>query len=198
MLPFCTKTVRLMLGVAQQFQQFVAGGNGRRRSGIQIADGEYLTNGETFSGEVVVAESVSLIGVVKQNNPPTAVGWFRALADDGQLGVRAPDRAEAVGDSLLQRRDAGCDIRVGPHGALVDDGDLDSGVGLEWLGLSPVNKFGERAALKLRASVGESLYADQERENDFAVQKCHAVPIWNRNLAAQVREPGPINRPDKV
>lgn len=72
------------------------------------------------------------------------------------------------------------------------------GLGSSGLAYLLVNKFGERAALKLRASVGESLYADQERENDFAVQKCHAVPIWNRNLAAQVREPGPINRPDKV
>jgi hypothetical protein len=157
MLPFCTKTVRLMLGVAQQFQQFVAGGNGRRRSGIQIADGEYLTNGETFSGEVVVAESVSLIGVVKQNNPPTAVGWFRALADDGQLGVRAPDRAEAVGDPLLQCRDAGCDIRVGPHGALVDDGDLDSGVGLEWLGLSPGKQIRRTRSFKVACLCGGKL-----------------------------------------
>jgi len=36
-----------------------------------------------------------------------------------RFGVRAPDRAEIVGDLLLQRRDGGRDIRVGQHGALV-------------------------------------------------------------------------------
>lgn len=36
----------------------------------------------------------------------------------------APDRAEVVGDLLLQRRDGGREIRVGQHDALVDGGDL--------------------------------------------------------------------------
>jgi hypothetical protein len=113
--------------VAQHFQQFVAGGNGPGYAGLQIAGGEYLTNGETFSGEVVVAESISLVGIIQENKPPTAVGWLRALGDDGEFGVRAPNRAEVVGDELLRRRDGGRDLRVGQHGALVDDGDLDSG-----------------------------------------------------------------------
>jgi hypothetical protein len=79
----------------------VAGGNGPGCAGLQIAGGEYLTNGENFSGEVVVAESVSLVGVVEENKPPTAVGWLPALADDGEFGVRAPDRAEVVDDGDL-------------------------------------------------------------------------------------------------
>ena len=65
--------------MAQHFQQFVAGGNGPGCAGLQIAGGEYLTNGETFSGEVVVAESISLVGIIQENKPPTAVGWLRAF-----------------------------------------------------------------------------------------------------------------------
>jgi hypothetical protein len=90
------------VGVAQHFLQFVTGGNGPGCTGLQSAGSEYLSNGETFSGEVVVAASVSLVGVVKENKPPTAVGWLRALGDDGEFGVRAPDRAEVVGDLLLR------------------------------------------------------------------------------------------------
>ncbi|MGB8581885.1 MAG: hypothetical protein WCD47_13750 [Candidatus Sulfotelmatobacter sp.] len=41
------------------------------------------------------------------------------------------------------------------------------------------NLFGERAALRLRDSVLESLNAAQERENDFAEKKDNDVPIWN-------------------
>jgi hypothetical protein len=47
-----------------------------------------------------------------------------------------------------------------------------------------VNKFGERAALRLRASVRESLYADQERENDSqfkgAMQFQFGTETWLR------------------
>lgn len=67
------------VGVAQHFQQFASGGNGPGCAGLQIAGGEYLTNGETFSGEVVVAGSIGLVRVVKENKPPTAVGWLACL-----------------------------------------------------------------------------------------------------------------------
>jgi hypothetical protein len=33
------------------------------------------------------------------------------------------------------------------------------------------NKFGDRAALRLRDSVMKSLYAEEEGENDFAIKK---------------------------
>src|ERR1700733_15917644 len=119
MLLFRTKTVRLMLGSPsiskvrgwRSWSTTFRPSDGWRRIPYQW---------ETFSGEVVVAESISLVGIIKENKPPTAVGWLRALGDDGEFGVRAPNRAEVVGDLLLQRRDGGRDIRVGQHGALVD------------------------------------------------------------------------------
>jgi hypothetical protein len=128
--------------------------------GLQVAGGEYLTNGETISGEVVVAESVSLVGVVMESKPPTAVGWLRALGDDGEFGVRAPGGVEVDGDLLLQRREGGRDIRVGQHGALVDDGDLDSGGVRDRLaayGLSPGKKIWRTHSFKVACLWEEKL-----------------------------------------
>jgi hypothetical protein len=39
---------------------------------------------------------------------------------------------------------------------------------------------------------------NQERENDFAIQKCYAVPIWTETWLRLVRETGPMNRRDRV
>jgi len=118
---------------------------------LQIAGGKYLANGDAFSGEVVVAESISLVRVVKENKPPTAVGWLRALGTMVR-SASVPDSAEVVGDLLLQRRDGGRDIRVGQHGALVDDGGLDSGGVRDWLaayGHPLLNKFGRTHRFKV-------------------------------------------------
>ena len=81
MLLFGTKTVRLNLGLP--------GISSSSWLTVPIHDvpacrslaGQHLTNGEIFSGEVVVAAwSDSL----KQSKPPTAVRWLRALGDHGE------------------------------------------------------------------------------------------------------------------
>ncbi len=62
------------VGVAQHFQQFVAGGDGPGRARLQVAGGEDLADGKSLGGEVVVTQSVSLVGVVEQNQPPASGG----------------------------------------------------------------------------------------------------------------------------
>jgi hypothetical protein len=58
--------------VAEHLQQFVAGGDRPRSAGFQVAGGEDLANRQTLGGKVVVAESVGLVGVVEQYQPPTS------------------------------------------------------------------------------------------------------------------------------
>jgi hypothetical protein len=58
---FCTKTVRLTFGWPSISSSSWLAVTVQDVAGLQIAGGEYLINGETFSGEVVVAESISLV-----------------------------------------------------------------------------------------------------------------------------------------
>jgi hypothetical protein len=120
--------------------------------GHQIAGGEYLTNGETFNGEVVVAESIGLVGVVKENKPPTAVRWLRALGDDGEFGVRAPDRAEVVGDLLLSTATAGVTSASASTMLSLMTEIWIVGVERDWLaayGFSPGKQIRKNAHLKV-------------------------------------------------
>jgi len=142
----------------------MAGGDGPGGARLQITGSEDLPDGQSLGGEVVVAESVGLVGVVEQYQPPVPAGWRRALGGDGKFGVRSPDWPEVVGDLLLERSHDRCDIRIGQHGALVDHRNLDGG-GLSVRGLrhcsSLLETDSENAQRELRDSVRKSLYADR-------------------------------------
>lgn len=99
----------------------MTGGNRPRSAGLQIAGGEYFSDRRAFGGEVVVAESVGLIGIVEEYRPPTPAGGLRALRDDDQFRIRAPRGAKIVGDVLLERGHGRRGILVRQNGALIDD-----------------------------------------------------------------------------
>jgi len=146
------------IGVTQHLEEFVAGGDGPGCAGFQIAGDENFSDGQSLSGEVVIAKSIGLIGIVEQDQPPASSGWSGAFGKSSEFGVGAPDGSEVIGDLLLESSDDRDDIRVGQHGALVDYGDLDDG-GLRGLRhrCSLLGKNLENAQRELRDSVMKSL-----------------------------------------
>src|SRR5580704_17783113 len=110
----------------------MARGDRPRRACLQVARGKYFADGKPFAGEVVVAQSVGLVAVIQQDEPPASVGRLIAFRDDSELSERPPDRTEIIGHLLLERSHDRRDILVGQNGALVDHRNLD-GLSL-WVG----------------------------------------------------------------
>src|ERR1700720_430442 len=54
------------VGVAKHFQKLVTGGDRPGCAGLQIARCEYLAHGHAVGCEIVIAESIGLVGVVEQ------------------------------------------------------------------------------------------------------------------------------------
>jgi hypothetical protein len=98
----------------------------------------------------VITQSIGLVGIIEQNQPPISGGWLSSLGQDAELGIHPPYGTEVIGHLLLQSGDDRHDIRIGQNGALVDHRDLDGGslsVGrLQHRGDLLGKEFGERAA----------------------------------------------------
>jgi hypothetical protein len=103
MLLFCTKTVRLNLGLPSISSSSWLAVPIHDVPACRSLAGQYLTNGEIFSGEVVVAARSDSLSRASHQLP------FDGCVPLGTMVSRrpCPDSAEVVGDSLLPGGDAG-------------------------------------------------------------------------------------------
>lgn len=122
---FLYKGGEIDVGIAEHFQQLVAGGYGPLQAVLHIAFDEHFAERQPILGQVMIAKVARLIGIVEHDQPPI-FGWrFLALGYEHEIGIDAPCGGEVSRHLGLQCRQHFFHVGVGQCGAGIDDSDLD-------------------------------------------------------------------------